>query len=66
MKKSGIVLSVIAAFLAIAALVIIIKLIKGAFALAGGVLNTILGIVIVVAIVVIAIWMLRYASKTNK
>lgn len=66
MKKSGIVLSVIAAFLAIVALVIIIKLIKGAFALAGGVLNTILGIVIVVAIVVIAIWMLRYASKTNK
>lgn len=65
MKKSGIVLSVIAAFLAIAALVIIIKLIKGAFALAGGVLNTVLGIIIVVAIVAIAIWMLSYASKNK-
>ena len=65
MNKSGIVLTVIAAFLAIAALVIIIKLIKGAFALAGGVLNTILGIVIVVAIVAIAIWMLSYASKSK-
>ena len=65
MKKSGIVLTVITAFLAIAALIIIIKLIKGAFALAGGVLNTILGIVIVVAIVAIAIWMLSYASKNK-
>lgn len=65
MKKSEIAISVIAAFLAIAAVVIIIKLIKGAFALAGGLLNTILGIIIVIALVAIVIWMLSYASKNK-
>ena len=58
-----ILIAVAAAALLILAATILVKLIKGAFALAGGVLNTILGIVIIVALVAIVIWMLSYAKK---
>lgn len=66
MKKSSIVITVIAAFVLFAAIWIVTALLKGAFHLAGGLLDTVLGIVIVLALIVLIIWMFRYASKNKK
>ena len=49
--------------LLVLAAIIVIRLITGAFRLVGGALNTILGIVVVLALVAIVIWMFSYAKK---
>ena len=60
MKKLGSILfAVVALALIIGAIVLVVKLVKGA-------LNTILGILVIIALVVIVIWMFSYASRMRR
>ena len=63
MKKSSIIATVIGALVLIAIISIISLILKGVFHLAGGLLDTVLGIIIVLALIVLIIWMFRYAAK---
>lgn len=47
----------------IGAVVLVIKLVSGAFSLIGGLLDAVLGLAVLVALVAIVIWMFRYAKK---
>ena len=47
-------------------IVLLVKIIRGALAIAGGLLNTVLGIAIVLAMLGIVVWMLSYAKKHKK
>lgn len=47
----------------IGAVVLVIKLVSGAFHLIGGLLDAVLGLAVLVALVAIVIWMFRYAKK---
>ena len=55
--------AVIALALIIVLAVILIKHLTGAVSLVSGAFNTVLGIVLVLAMVVIAVWMLSYAKR---
>ena len=55
----GLLLAVIALALVIAAVVLDVKIVKGA-------LNTILGILVIIALVVIVVWMFAYAGRHRK
>ena len=60
MKKLGSILfSLVAIALIVGAIVLVVKLVKGA-------LNTILGILVIIALVVIVIWMFSYANRMRK
>ncbi|MBR2582233.1 MAG: hypothetical protein IKD61_02445 [Oscillospiraceae bacterium] len=60
MKKLGSILfSLVALALIVGAIVLVVKLVKGA-------LNTILGILVIIALVVIVIWMFSYANRMRK
>lgn len=50
---------------AVGAVVLVIKLVSGAFSLLGGLLNAILGVAVVLALVAIVIWMFSYAKKNK-
>lgn len=63
MDSKKIVYAALAALVAIALIVLLIKVVSGAFTLLNGAVNTVIGIVVIIALVVIAIWMFRYASK---
>jgi len=54
------------ALVVIGALLLVFRLLTGVFALAGGLLNTLLGLAIVVALVAIVAWMFSYAKKHKK
>ena len=58
-----IIYAALAALVAIALIVLLIKVVSGAFTLLNGTFNTIIGLVVIIALVVIVIWMFRYASK---
>ncbi len=62
MKFSGIVLIVL---VIIGALTLGVKLISGAISLVSGLFNTILGLAVIVALIVIVVWMLRFAAKNR-
>lgn len=60
MKKLGSILfSLVALALIIGAVVLVIKLVKGA-------LDTILGILVIIVLIVIVIWMFSYAKRMRK
>jgi Flp pilus assembly protein TadB len=60
MKKLGSILfALVALALIIGAIVLVVKLVHGA-------LNTILGILVIIALVVIVIWMFSYARRNRK
>ena len=60
MKKLGSVLfALVALALIIGAIVLVVKLVHGA-------LNTILGILVIIALIVIVIWMFSYANRMRK
>ena len=63
-RKIGSLLVVLA--LVIGGIVLAVKLISGTLALAHGVLNTILGVVVLLALAAIVIWMFAYAKKARK
>ena len=62
MKFSGIILVIL---VIVGALTLGIKLISGAISLVSGLFNTILGLAVIVALIVIVIWMLRFAAKNR-
>ena len=49
----------------IGAIVLLVKLVTGAFALLGGAINAIIGVAVVIALIIIVIWMFRYAKKNQ-
>ena len=60
MKKLGSILfGLVVLALIVGAIVLVVKLVRGA-------LNTILGVMVVIALVVIVIWMLSYAKHARK
>ena len=60
MKNLGrILFAVVALALIIGAIVLVIKIVKGA-------LNTILGVMVVIALIVIVVWMFSYANRKRK
>lgn len=61
MKKIG--MYFLALALIIGGVILAVKLISGALALVGGLFNTILGLLVIVALIAIVIWMFRYAAK---
>lgn len=63
-KKIG--LLVLALALIVGGVILAVKLISGAVALVGGLFNTILAIVVILALVAIVIWMFRYARRKGK
>ena len=64
LKKLGGLL--LAALLIIGGVVLAVKLLSGALALVHGALNTVLGIVVLIALVAIVAWMFSYAKKMRK
>ena len=62
MKFSGIILVIL---VIVGALTLGIKLISGAISLVSGLFNTILGLAVIVALIVIVVWMLRFAAKNR-
>lgn len=64
LKKIGGLLLALA--LIIGGIILAVKLISGALSLVGGLFNTILGILVILALVAIVIWMFRYANKHGK
>lgn len=57
---------ILAAILFIGGVILAVRLISGAFALVHGALNTILGIVLILALLAIVAWMFSYAKKKRK
>ena len=45
---------------------LIVKLIQGTAGIVGSLFNTVLGIVVVLALVIIVVWMFAYAKKSRK
>ena len=62
MKFSGIILVIL---VIVGALTLGIKLISGAISLISGMFNTILGLAVIVALIVIVVWMLRFAARNR-
>lgn len=62
MKFSGIVLIVL---VIVGALTLGVKLISGAISLVSGLFNTILGLAVILALIVIVVWMLKFAAKNR-
>ena len=56
----------LAIVLVVGVLILAVKLISSGLALAHGVLNTILGVVLILALVAIVAWMFSYAKKRKK
>ena len=55
----------IAAAAVIGAVVLLVKVVSGAFALLSGALNAVIGVAVVIALIVIVIWMFRFAKKNQ-
>lgn len=66
MKLGIILIGLVCAAVAIGALVLAIKLFSGAFALLGGVIDAILGLALILALVILVLWMFRYAGNRRK
>ena len=60
------ILIVLAAALVIGIIALVSAIVKGAFHLLGGLLDTVLGIVIILGLVAIVIWMFSYAKRNRK
>lgn len=65
MKKNWLFWAVVA-LIAVGVLTLAFRLVSGALSLLSGALNTILGLALIVGLVVIVIWMFRYAAKKRK
>jgi len=50
----------------ITGIVLLVKLISGAFSLLSNLANAVLGIVVVIALVLIVVWMFGYAAKMRR
>lgn len=66
MKKKSIVFTVISAAVLIAGVILAVKLLRGAVTIVSGAFNAILGIAVILALLLIILWMFRYARKHRK
>ena len=55
--------AILAAIVALALVVLLIRVVSGAFSLLSGAVNAVLGVAVILALVIIVIWMFRYASR---
>ena len=53
----------LAAAVLIALLVLLIRLVSGAVSVVGGAFNTVLGLAVIAALVIIVVWMFAYARR---
>lgn len=63
MKAGKIVTGVVVTGLVIGGAVVVINLISGAISILGGVFDTLLGVLVIAALIAIVAWMLHYAKK---
>ena len=63
MNSKKLVYAILAAAVAIALVVLLVRIVSGAFGLLSGAVNAVLGIAVVAALVVIVIWMFAYAKR---
>lgn len=63
MNSKKLVYAILAAAVAIALVVLLVKIVSGAFGLLSGAVNAVLGIAVVAALVIIVIWMFAYAKR---
>lgn len=63
MNSKKLIYAILAAAVAIALVVLLVKIVSGAFGLLSGAVNAVLGIAVVAALVVIVIWMFAYAKR---
>ena len=61
MNSKKLVYAILTAAVAIALVVLLVKIVSGAFGLLSGAVNAVLGIVVVAALVMIVLWMFSYA-----
>ena len=66
MKNGKWIGALIVGIVALLAVVLAFKLLTGALSLLHGALDTVLGIALIAALVLIVIWMFRYAAKKKK
>ena len=62
-KLGGLLLALV---LIVCGVILAVKLISGALSLVGGLFNTVLGILVILALVAIVIWMFQFAKKMRK
>ena len=62
-KLGGLLLALV---LIVCGVILAVKLISGALSLVGGLFNSVLGILVILALVAIVIWMFQYAKKMRK
>lgn len=63
MKINKLLPVILVCLLAVFAVVLVAKLIAGAASIITGTFNAILGLVVIIALVIIVVWMFRYARK---
>ena len=63
MNSKKLVYAILAAAVVIALVVLLVKIVSGAFGLLSGAVNAVLGIAVVAALAVIVIWMFAYAKR---
>jgi len=61
--NNKLIFTALAALVAIGLIVLLIKVVSGTFALLSGAVNAVVGVAVVIALIVIVIWMFRYASR---
>ena len=66
MKKGSWIGALILVLIVVGAIVLAVNLISGSFALVHGALDTVLGIVLILAMLALVAWMFRYAAKKRK
>ena len=55
--------AILTAIVALALVVLLIRVVSGAFSLLSGAVNAVLGVAVVLALVIIVIWMFRYEGR---
>ena len=63
MNSKKLVYAILTAAVAIALVVLLVKIVSGAFGLLSGAVNAVLGIVVVAALGMIVLWMFSYARR---
>lgn len=66
MKAGKIIAAAAGAAVAVGIVVLAYKLISGAVGLLGGLIDAVLGLLVILALLAIVIWMFRYAAKNKK
>lgn len=63
MDNKKLIYAILAAAVAIALIVLLVRVVSGAFSLLSGAVNAMLGVVLIAALLLIVVWMFRYAKK---